>query len=513
MKNISKYMKMSFLSLALVGVVSSCEVTDLTPANLIPDQEAFATAARIESAVLGVYESAQRGFYLGSAVNGRGYPFGAANVQQGEMRGEDMNNDQLFYEITYVGGYNPQTANNNGMWISLYRSINRMNIVLENLDGALQSGVLTQAQRDNYRAEMLFMRALSHHELVIHFARPFSDPNGRTSPGVPYRTVAINDVPKVPIGEAVGRGTVAQDYQQIMADLNEAESLFTGNNAVFRARKGAVIALKSRVKLHMQDWAGVIEEYQKIRGSYAITANVAAPFRSGGTSTDNVFSFQNSATSNPGVNGALAAMFGNPAKGARGLVKISPLIWRASFWHPEDLRRGLASSNATGFYTDKYTDAVTYTDPNPILRFAEVVLNAAEAYARPGAQQNMAQAVTLLNSIRSRALPATVAPYTEADFATSNDLLTAIFQERRIELLAEGKRWADIHRLSGEGLMSGIPAKATTRSITNVNFYTTDRTIPTDHAIPYSSNLFIWPIPLEEIINNNTAPIAQNPGY
>ena len=503
--------KMALAGLALVGVTSSCDVTSLTPADLIPDQEAFGTAARIETAVLGVYESAQRGFYLGSAVNGRGYPFGAANVQQGDMRGEDMNNDQLFYEVTYVGGYNPQTANNNGMWISLYRMINRANIVLENLDVALQNGILTQAQRDNYRAEMLFLRALGHHELVVHFARPFSDPNGRTSPGVPYRTVAINDVPKVPVGEAVGRGTVAEDYTQIMADLNEAETLFTANPNVFRARRGAVIAMKSRVKLHMNDWAGVIEEYQKIRTAYALTDNVAAPFR--GVSTDNIFSFQNSAESNPTVNGALASMLGNPANGARGLVKISPQIWRATWWLQEDERRALTSSNATGMYTEKYIDPVTYTDPNPIFRFAEVVLNAAEAYARPGAQQDVATAIELLNSVRSRALPASVPAYTQASFADNTALLTAIFQERRIEFLAEGKRWMDIHRLSGEGLMNGVPLKSTTRSITNINFYTTDRAIPTDHAIPYSSHLFIWPIPLEEILNNNSAPIEQNPGY
>jgi len=513
MKKYAKTIKMLLLSLTFTGFVSSCDVTNLSPADLIPDQEAFGTAPRIESAVLGVYEAAQRGFYLGSSVNGRGYPFGAANVQQNEMRGEDMFNDQLFYEITYVAGYNPQTANNNGQWISLYRTINRTNIVLESLDGAQQAGVLTQEQRDNYRAEMLFMRALSHHELVVNYARPFSDPNGRTSPGVPYRTVAINDVPKVPIGEAVGRGTVAEDYQKIMADLNEAETLFTSANTTFRARKGSVIALKSRVRLHMQDWAGVIAEFQKIRTAYSLTSSVAAPFRNGGTSTDNIFSFANTALSNPTVNGALASMFGNPARGARGLVKISPLIWRATFWHPQDARRELASSNATGFYTDKYTDAVTYTDPNPILRYAEVVLNAAEAYARPGAQQDLNQAITLLNSVRSRALPATVPAYTAASFASNTALLTAIFQERRIELLAEGKRWFDIHRLSGEGLMTGVPAKATTRSITNVNFYTTDRVIPTDHAVPYSSHLFLWPIPLEEIINNNTSPIAQNPGY
>ncbi|MGX7836109.1 hypothetical protein ACWKSR_13235, partial [Campylobacter fetus subsp. venerealis] len=62
-------------------------------------------------------------------------------------------------------------------------------------------------------------------------------------------------------------------------------------------------------------------------------------------SSENIFSFLNSAASNPGVNGALAAMYGNPANGGRGLVKISPVIWRADFWNAQDLRRSSLSSN------------------------------------------------------------------------------------------------------------------------------------------------------------------------
>lgn len=496
---------MGLVALAIAGFTTACDVTELTPANLIPDSEAFTTAARIESAVLGVYESAQRGYYGGSVQ--RGYPFGAANVEQGDMRGEDMYNDQLFYEITYVGSYSPNSANNSGMWISLYRMINRLNIILENLDIAETDGILTAEEADNYRGEMLFMRALAHHELLIHFARPYSD--DPSSPGIIYRTFGIDDVTKVPEGEAIGRTTVGEDYTQLLADLDQAENLLDEGTA-FRANKGAVIALKSRIKLHMEDWAGVLTEYNKLTSMYAVTANPATPFR-GGESTDNIFSFVNSAEANPGVNGALPSMYGNPDLGARGLVKISPIIWRADFWHAEDTRRsGLTTRSSTGIFTDKYQDATTYTDPNVILRFAEVVLNASEAYARTG---ELDEAVELLNSIRSRALPASVPAYSVAGLVNAEGILTAIFNERRIEFLAEGRRWADIHRLSGEGRMNGVPSKATSRSITSVDFYTTDVEIPMDHSIAYSSHLFIWPIPLAELQTNNTAPIEQNPGY
>jgi starch-binding outer membrane protein, SusD/RagB family len=509
---ISNNIKTAFVALAMLGITSSCDVTDLQPANIIPDAEAFADANRVNAAVLGIYESAQRGFYLGAVQ--RGYPFGAASTQQGDMRGEDMYNDQLFYEITYINGFNPQTANNNGQWISLYRMINRANIVIENLPVAQSKGAITEAVMNQFMGEALYLRALAHHELVLYFARPYSD--NPSSMGIPYRTFAINDVSKVGPGEAVGRGTVGEVYAKILEDLNKAESLLNTSTNPFRAQKGAAIGLKARVKLHMKDWAGVLAEYDKIKGIYAVTANPLAPFR-GGTSTDNIFSFENTANSNPGVNGALANMYGNPNLGSRGLVKISPLIWRASFWHPEDTRRsirgaadGFVSQGPLGMFTNKYIDNVTFSDKSIVMRFSEVVLAAAEANARLG---NLAPAVTLLNSVRSRALPATVAPYTVGSFANADALIDAIIQETRIEFLAEGRRYPNIHRLAGEGRMPGIPAKATSRSITGIAFYTGTGNIPTDHSLPYASHLFIWPIPLEEILTNNTAPLTQNPGY
>lgn len=500
-----KNFKFILAGAAMMGAISSCDVIELTPANLIPDQEAFATPARINSAVLGVYESAQRGFYNGAVQ--RGYPFGAANVQQGDLRGEDMYNDQLFYEITYTGGYNPNTANNNGMWISIYRMVNRANIVLESLPGAVENGVLTQAEADAYAGEMLFLRALAHHELLVHFARPYSD--NPDAAGVPYRTVAINDVPKVPEGEAVGRGTVAEGYQKLLTDLDEAETKLPTGGAE-RANKGAAIALKSRIKLHMEDWSGVIAEYEKIQGTYQVTANPVAPFRGGGNSSDNIFNFIHTDASNPGVNGALPSMYGNPDNGARGLVKISPVIWTADFWLEEDTRREMTTSSDRGIFTDKYIDAVTYTDPNIILRFAEVVLNAAEANAQ---LENLDEAISLLNIVRDRALPELIPSFTAEDFGGQADILDAIYNERRIEFLAEGRRWSDIHRLSGGGVLDGVPSKATSRSISSINFYDGVTEIPMDHSIEYSSHLFIWPIPLVEILNNSSAPIEQNPGY
>jgi len=60
--------------------------------------------------------------------------------------------------------------------------------------------------------------------------------------------------------------------------------------------------------------------------------------------------------------------------------------------------------------------------------------------------------------------------------------------------------------------MPGIPQKATSRSITKLSFYESGA-IPMDHSLAYTSHLFVWPIPLDEIQTNISSPIAQNPGY
>lgn len=491
---------------ALLFAVEACDVTDIDPANRIPENVAFSDVARIQAAISGVYESAQQGFYSGAV--GRGYPFGAASTEQNDMRGEDMYNDQLFYEVTYIGGWTTTTANNNGMWISLYRVINRCNIVLEGIDRAETAGILTTAAANALRGELLFLRAMSHFELVVNYSRPYSD--DPSALGVPYRDFAIDDAGKVDAGIAVQRGTVQQTYTRILQDLDNAESFMTNAGTTpFRARAGAAVALKTRVKLHMLDWAGVIAEYDKIDNLYTLTASPDGPFTSR-TSAESIFSLQNSNVSNPGVNGALANMYGSPSLGARGLVKISPVIWTEPFWLASDTRRTLLTTQVTnGIYSFKYRAFGVNDDPTPLIRHAEVVLNAAEAYARTN---DFTTAITLLNSVRNRAVGAALQYDLAALGGNQAGVLQGIWNERRIEFLGEGKRWYDIHRLSGEGLMAGIPAKAQTRSVSLRTQYVPGG-FTLAHALPYTSDLFIWPIPLTEVLVNPTLADQQNPGY
>lgn len=521
---------------ALLGM-TSCEkkVLDLQPYSSFSDVSAFSSSARVKLALNGVYDAAQSGFYAGGAV--RGYPFGAANIEQGDMRGEDMLNNALFYQVTYEATYNNVTANNDFMFQTLYALINKANLTIEGVQEAGGKSIISGAEALQYEAECKFLRAMAHHELLIHFARPYADGNGNKM-GIIYRKFGVNSEATAEQAVALKRSdfTVAANYTDLLADLDFAETNLpaappTAADKTFKATKAAAIALKMRVKMHKGDWAGVITEGNKLVPATAPFNSLVGPWKLGATpdvpfanntSDESVFSIKNDATDNGSVNGAMAAMFGDPAISGRGLVRVSPIIWSDARWLCTDLRRGATMVRTAGaptnaVYTNKYRDIANRSDAAPQIRWAEVLLILAEAEARQGSGIN-ARALALLNAIRNRSVTTVADQFTAASFATKNDLIRAILFERRIEFLAEGKRWSDLHRLAVDPDFApiaggGIPAKVGTGAATAAMFNCAGgATISTPvTAKPYSDYRFIWPIPLVEIQQNPN--YEQNPGY
>ncbi|AKQ47395.1 hypothetical protein TH63_00670 [Rufibacter radiotolerans] len=512
---------------SLSFMMTSCEeeVMELNAPDRVTELGAFESAARIQLAMNGVYDAAQSGFYLGGAV--RGYPFGAANVEQGDTRGEDMLNMEAFYQITYENLYNASTANNQYMWETLYALINKANVTIEGVQGAATAGVITKQVADEYVAECLFLRALAHHELITHFARPYNHTADASHLGVPVRITAVNTPARVDEAKTQGRNSVKQVYDQILMDLNTAETTLPATRATFqitKVTKGAAIALKTRVLLHKRDYTGVITEATKIVsgdvppftspiGGYRLTAEPTGPFGAGNkNNTESIFSMLNSATDNSSTNGALPQMYGSAPN--RALVAISPVIWNQSFWPVADKRRTLLTDVSTNNfrYTTKYNgDKVTWGDNTPIIRYAEVLLNMSEAIARTAGATP--KAIALLNAVRGRS---TTEVFTAG---TPQELIQAIVNERRIEFLAEGLRWKDIHRLAVEGLYvyKGIPAKVTKGNTLPSDYVAASGTVRAGAfavaALPYDDFRFVWPLPASETSANPVLAKQQNPNY
>ncbi len=520
----NKHKKVFILLFSAAMVFASCKkVLDVTPYASFSDQTAFSSPERCLLALNGVYDAAQSGFYVGNVI--RGYPFGAANIEQSDMRGEDMLNQALFYQFTYEATYTVTSPNNGFMWQTLYTLINTANLSIEGFKDAGAKNIITAAVVAQYEAECRFLRALAHHELVINFSKPYADGNGNKL-GIMYRDFGINSDATSQLAREQKRETVAQNYAKIIADLDFAEQNLPAAGALktYRAGKAAAIALKMRVKQHMGDWAGVITEGNKLVpatapyvsavGGWKLTATPEGPFINN-TSDESVFSIKNDANDNPGTNAALARMLGSPALTARGLVRVSPIAYNLPAWRCDDLRRTtLLTQDGRSYYTTKYKDYVNWSDAAPQIRYAEVLLMLAEAEARNGSGVST-RALDLLNAVRNRAVTDPAGQYTAAGFADKKALLQAILDERRIEFLAEGKRWGDIHRLAVDSDFSpgGIPAKVTFANalFTTYNCTTPPVLIKGIQAIPYNDFRFLWPIPLEEVQQNPN--IDQNPGY
>ncbi|QKZ15258.1 RagB/SusD family nutrient uptake outer membrane protein [Spirosoma sp. KUDC1026] len=528
-----------YVALGVSLTMTACTVTDLQPQTALSETTAFQTPERIALAVAGVYDGGQSGFYAGGAV--RGYNFGAAHLEQGDARGEDMALAATFYGITYQSTYDANQPNNVYYWQNAYAMINRANVVIAGLATAQPSASLTQAQIDAYVAECRYLRAMAHHYLLVNFSRPFGDNPTAAAGGVPYRTTPVTGGASVNEAIQQGRNTVAECYDRIIEDLNYAEEKLpdtrAGNLKITRVTKGAAIALKTRVRLHQNNWAEVIREANKLVptaapftspiGAYALTGSPLGAFGSANKSnSESIFSMENNDVDNAGVNGAPAAMYTASSLGGRGIILISPILWNQPFFPAGDLRKATgtavaadpaSSSGKGGYFTRKYPDATTRTENAPIIRYAEVLLNLAEALSRSGSAVDT-RAVALLSAVRNRSVTTAANQYTAASFASGNELTRAIINERRPEFLAEGLRWLDIHRLSTDATFrqaAGIPAKAAI-SITNfapLYTNTATTTFPTEPAIPYSDYRFLWPIPLEEINNNPVLATQQNPGY
>ena len=532
----------SILLICGIAFFASCEQNTIepNPVDRFTEITAFDTPEHCELAVIGTYSTAQSGVYPASPTSSRGYPFGAASIIQSDMRGEDMMNVEQFFQITYESIYNaaPSSANNDAMWQNSFSVICNANIVIDGITQAGESNVISATKADEYIAENKFLRALTYHNLLIHFARPFADV-GNNRYGLPYYDYPLNMQKNIDRALDHGRDNLDVCYTKMIEDLDDAESKLPAVhpvNHISRATKGAAIALKTRILLHKGDWAGVKREAAKLVnaqfaspiGSYELTADPITPFDSYDDNSESIFSVENGSMRNSSTNGSLNTMFTVASRGARGLVAVSPIGYNNPFWIANDKRRDMLELDAKGelYYTQKYVkDLAARSAYAPIIRYAEVLLNYAEAIIRGGGA--VADALPYLNAVRNRSLKDVAADaYVAGDFADTKELMNALLGERRIEFLAEGRRWEDIHRLllDTDYTTGGIPAKAhvtNTRALIQatppVPVYVIGGATPaaalTLAAIPYSDRRCVWPIPESSTTRNPKLKSQQNAGW
>ncbi len=481
-----------FVALLMAAGFNSCydELLEPVPETAISDLSAFDTKERIEGQVRGIYASFKSGQYLG----------GRYQVYN-DIRGDDWLNLQtngVTGYLTWNHTLSPDANEVLNLWGAIYAAINRVNMfydgLTENEERILSENILTQAEINQYKGEALALRGMAYHHLIQLYARPYNqNPQGLGAilRVTAQRSSADNDM---------ARSTLEETYAQILSDLNAAESLLPdvsgNNNAGFitRLHKSSVIALKTRVYLHMSQYSNVITEANKIVSAsapftapsgvaYALHSDFEEIFTAY-TTSESIFSIPMTDTELPGTQNGLGHYFSNSPVGNNEypLNQDSPL-WTSTEFPATDVRRTLVQERTLGgvdhLFIDKY-QTFPHTDWAPVIRYAEVLLNLAEAEARVNGVSD--RAVALLNAVFLRSNPG-ADPL--SGFANADALINRIMLERNMEFLGEGIRNMDTQRtLSNHGAKENVNAVG-----------------------PDDSN-YVWPIPQSEL--NTNSLVQQN---
>lgn len=478
-------LKKIFLLTGFILSLFSCQKKDLevSPLTSISGDEAYGTPAKISAQVNALY----------GQLSDPGY-FGGRNIIFNEQRGNEFGqNDGNNSTGANVWNQTISASGDfvNAVWTAAYRSINSSNILIDKLS---TSTVVPEALKKNYIAEAKFVRAFSYFALVQTYVRPFLQNSSGLA--LPLRlkgetTGGNNDFPF---------STTSEVYAQILKDLNDAEQDLpvSYSSALLnssRAHQATAIALKTRVYLAESDYDKVIAEasklvpntapYQFSAGTvtHSLEPDLSKLFNGSYIGNEAIFTIPFViASETPGQQSALAYNYLSPVLylNPEGGIVADPV-----FSDPlsADQRKTLVQTNAVGQKVlRKFAkNSAPYFDYIPLIRYAEVLLNYAEAAAQKGDQ---AKALALLKAVRNRSNPAYVFG---SGIGAKPELLNTIFNERRIELLGEGFRTPDLFRRN-----LALPAKKGTAG-----------TAP--EVQPSASN-YVWPIPSGELAYNKLAP-------
>jgi hypothetical protein len=469
-----------FFCIILLTGVCACNklVTVPEPVNSITTTETFSTEANANSALIQIYSSMSGPFNFG---NGYTDILGGLSADELEYFGSGQDYQQ-FQTNTLQAGNDLLYGN---FWQVAYEDIYSANSVIE---GVGASTTLPQAFKNQLTGEAMFLRAFAYFYLVNSFG------NIPLVTTTSWATTAL--MPSTPINMV---------YQQIIADLKQAQNLLPGDYSVsggarIRANSWAATALLARTYLYVDSFANAATQATAVinSGQFSLVALPLVPADNVSGSDSDVFAANsNEAILQWQVSNIVypyATQEGNniiPSNNNQPTYYLTSSLLQA--FEAGDLRYSAwidstVYSGTTYYFPFKYTvyqGVANGLIPQyfMVLRLAEQFLIRAEAESKLNDQTD---AVNDLNTIRTRAgvdsLSASLG---------QQQVLAAIAQERRTELFSEwGHRWFDLIR-TGQALNALAPIPYKTGNI--------------------NADQLLYPIPPNEIQADPN--IAQNPGY
>ncbi|SDF80415.1 SusD family protein [Mucilaginibacter pineti] len=358
-------------------------------------------------------------------------------------------------------------------WELPYQQVFYANVVLEGLR-KIPADTYSQSQWNQIKGSALFFRSFAFYNLAQEFAKPYIGSSASTDLGIPLRLTSEVNAKSV-------RATIQTTYDQIIADLNLAQSLLPlSANIKSRPSQMAVQALLSRIYLSMGDYVNAkkmadtyLSSNNKLIDYNTLTASGINPFPPAIPSGNDEVVFYSALIP---INFEYSS-----------LTIVDSVLYRS--FSTNDLRKSLLFlDNGGGIinFIGDYTGLAYYNFGG--LATDEVYLNRAECFARNNDGTSALKDLNLLlqNRYKKNA-------YTPISSTDMNVILSAILNERKKELIARGTRWGDLRRLNQDSKYA-ITLK---RIIYNQTY-----------TLPPNDNRYVFPIPDNEITGSG---IQQNP--
>ncbi|MEM9896618.1 MAG: RagB/SusD family nutrient uptake outer membrane protein [Bacteroidota bacterium] len=343
-------------------------------------------------------------------------------------------------------------------WQTLYLGIRRTNVVLDRVPPI----DIEESLKNRYLGEARFLRALFYSDLARGYG------------GVPLILTGTTD-------GTIQRASLEDTYTAIESDLRRAINLLPEksdyrSDDLGRATRGAARALLSRVYLYQQQWDSAVFFAEEVinSGQYSLEPvyenafdenfehGIESVFEIGGIGVQgDINAGQNGYTAAQGVRGTPNRGFGfnRPSLDLINSFEANDPRMEATviflgetldgiFIEGDPLTADVDDTGQPETYNQKvWTPGETVFSNREhnrrIIRYAEVLLNAAEAYAE---NENAVQALSYLEQVRARAREGNATILPEITETNPDALLDLIFEERRHELAMEGFRFWDLVR-------------------------------------------------------------------
>ena len=524
--------------------LTSCYDLDTQPMSSVVTEEQRSEIIESDPSKIDALASGIYGNYNGwELATGEMYDFGVPGIMvQLESRTQDMvtYNPGLYGWFANCVAYTDNTATsgyNICRWRIPYNTIYTCNQLISTVTEV--DPELSDPTMRFYMGQALGNRAYSYWSLAQIYQ--FNIVGHEQAPCVPIITEKNQDAVAT---EGAPRASVQAVYDQILADLNQAIELMTGNPAAVRDDKryidiDVLYGLRARTYLCMQEYDKAAADAQKVisSGHFApISADEAsAPGFSLLTSQNWIWGINMDEEDVHGLY-TFTGMMGSWTYGYAyaGMWKlINAPLWsklnqrqydvRKLWWIAPSTRLSAAvnyGATLDGMNAAEYLESVGAPDyavvkfapyqnvlqqdnnaaDVPLMRIEEMYLILAEAQGlgSAGVAQGKQTLVDFVNNYRWSGKTA----FNLNSIASTEDFLEEVWFQRRVELWGEGLNYYDVMRLN----------KPVNRTEPGTIWGTTSARNTTSYVynIPAEAPLFLSQIPTSEI-ENNPALTEQNP--